>query len=97
MAYDLSKLGILMADDNPHMRVLLRRILTSLGVRNVKEADGGEAMLTLLRSFQADIVFVDWLMPGTDGMTAVRQIRAGEDSPNPYVPIIMMSGHIGID
>lgn len=97
MAYDLSKLGILMADDNPHMRVLLRRILASLGVRNIKEADGGAAMLAMLKSFQADLVFVDWLMPEVDGMSAVRTIRTGDDSPNPYVPIVMMSGHIGLD
>ncbi len=91
--YDLSHLSVLVVDDNKHMLTLLRTILHGLGVGHIREAlDAGEA-LREMRSFAPDILITDWVMSPMDGLELVRRIRCGEDSPNPYMPIIMLTGY----
>ena len=91
MRFDLLK--ILLVDDNPHMRILLIEILRAIGVRQVYEAvDGAEAM-TLLRRVAIDVVFTDLSMSGLDGIDFVNLVRRSPDSPNPFVPIVMITGH----
>ena len=40
-----------------------------------------------------DLAIVDWFMEPLDGIELVRGIRAGRNGPNPYLPIIMLTGH----
>lgn len=93
MAYDLSELYVMVVDDNEHARSLVRTILHSLGVRNLKLCAGAEAALGELATFPADIVVTDWEMPGVSGVELTRRLRTDPDSPNPYIPVIMMTGH----
>jgi DNA-binding response OmpR family regulator len=46
-----------------------------------------------LTHFPADIIITDYHMQPLDGLDFVRLVRTGSDSPNPFVPIIMLSGH----
>ncbi|MCK5546645.1 MAG: response regulator, partial [Rhodospirillaceae bacterium] len=46
-----------------------------------------------LRHFPADVIICDWSMQPLDGLDFVRMVRTGTDSPNPFVPIIMLTGH----
>lgn len=86
-------LKILLVDDNQHMRVLLAEVLRAIGVKEVFEAaDGGEA-LQRLRGLAIDIVMTDLAMQPLDGIDFVRLIRNSRDSPNPMVPVIMITGH----
>ena len=43
LAYDLTALGLLLVDDNAHMRLLLRQVLRTMGIRKVREAADGAA------------------------------------------------------
>lgn len=43
--------------------------------------------------FDLDLIITDWNMPPTDGLEFVKRIRMSTDSPNPYVPIIMLTGY----
>ncbi len=91
MRFELLK--ILLVDDNQHMRVLLAEVLRAIGVKEVFEAaDGGEA-LQRLRGLAIDIVMTDLAMQPLDGIDFVRLIRNSRDSPNPMVPVIMITGH----
>ena len=91
MRFDLLK--ILLVDDNHHMRVLLNEILRAIGVKNVFEAaDGAEALQTM-RANPIDIVMTDLAMQPLDGIDFVRLLRNSKDSPNPLVPVIMITGH----
>lgn len=94
--YDLERVRVLIVEDNPHMRRLVRTILTSLGIREVAVAEDGTAAIEALRRFDADIVVCDWEMQPMDGIALAREIRLGDDSPNPYVPIIMLTGHTAV-
>ena len=91
MRFDLLK--ILLVDDNQHMRMLLIEILRAIGVRHVFEAMDGAEALSILRSTAIDVVFTDLSMNGLDGIDFVQLVRQSPDSPNPFVPIVMITGH----
>ncbi len=93
LAYDLSALGLLVVDDNQHMRLLLRQVLRSLGIRKVREASDGAGAFSAMRNFPADIIITNWMMTPVDGIEFVRLLRTASDSPNPYAPVLMLSGH----
>jgi CheY-like chemotaxis protein len=93
MAYDLSQLYVLVVDDNEHARALVRTILHTLGVRNLKLCADAESAFAELANFPADIVVTDWEMPTTSGVDLTKRLRTDPDSPNPYIPVIMMTGH----
>ena len=86
-------LKILLVDDNQHMRVLLTEILRAIGVKLIFEAADGAQALQMLRGNPIDIVMTDLAMEPLDGIDFVRLLRNSQDSPNPMVPVIMITGH----
>jgi CheY-like chemotaxis protein len=93
MASPFEKLTILIAEDNKPMRSLVRDILDALGVGTILEAVDGTAAMKQLGSNAVDIVILDWNMEPMDGLELTRQIRTSPESPDQFVPIIMLSGH----
>lgn len=91
--YVFDNLNVLVLDDNRHMRMLVQSILHSLGVKNIRDASDAAEAFKELQHFHADILIVDWNMEPLDGLDFVRLVRTAKDSPNPYVPIIMLSGY----
>lgn len=91
MRFELLK--ILLVDDNQHMRVLLTEILRAIGVKMTFEASDGAQALQVLRGNPIDIVMTDLAMQPLDGIDFVRLLRNSQDSPNPMVPVIMITGH----
>jgi YesN/AraC family two-component response regulator len=89
--YDLLK--ILLVDDNHYMRVLLAEILRAIGVTRIYEANDGAEGLQMMRDNPVDIVMTDLSMQPLDGIDFVRLLRNSPDSPNPTVPVIMITGH----
>ena len=92
-AYNLQNLNVLVVDDNRHMRTLIRTVLNALGCWNIHEASDGADALKEMEIFPADVVFCDLVMTPFDGIEFTRMVRTAKDSPNPYVPIIMLTGH----
>lgn len=95
MAYDFSKLKVLVVEDNQYMRSLLKELLRSVGMRadSLCQAGDGAEALEQLKSFPADLVITDWQMAPMDGLTFTRKVRTDENSPNPFIPIILCTGH----
>ncbi len=91
--HGFENLKILVVEDNQHMRILLRSLLNSLGVRDVQEAANGAAALNLIRDKKCDLILTDLAMQPLDGLDLTREIRTSEHSANPFVPIIMITGH----
>ena len=91
--YNLERLNFLIVDDNKHMRALVKSILHALGAKNVLDASDGADAFKELRHYPADIIICDWNMDPLDGLDFTRLVRTGNDSPNPFVPIIMLTGH----
>lgn len=89
----LQSLNILLADDNQHMRAITSAILQSAGIRKIREVGDGSAALEALRQRPTDLAIVDFNMFPLDGVEFTRLVRTSPDSVNPYLPIIMMTGH----
>lgn len=66
---------LLVVDNNAQIRRLLRRLLSDLSTDIVECADGREAIVAY-RQHQPDWVLMDVELPGQDGLTATRQIKA---------------------
>jgi CheY-like chemotaxis protein len=86
-------LRALVVEDNVHMRTLLRSLLHALGIKNIAEATDGEAGLGQMRKHTPDLILTDLSMAPMDGIQFTRTVRRADNSPNPYVPIIMVTGH----
>jgi two-component system, chemotaxis family, chemotaxis protein CheY len=90
---DFNRLRFLVIEDNAHMRRILRTLLYGFGSREVYEAEDGAAGLEAFVHYVPDIVITDWAMPIFDGLELTQMIRQPGANANPYVPIIMLSGH----
>lgn len=89
-------LKVLVVDDNRHFRNLTRTVLQSVGIRQIEDASDGIFALQTLRDFKADLVILDWKMEPMDGIAFARRLRCSPDSPNPFIPILMVSGHADV-
>ncbi len=79
-------LRILVVDDEPPIRRLLKTSLSAQAYR-VEEAEDGEAALEFLSRNKVDLVVLDLGLPGLDGLDVVRQLRAKGSA----IPIIILS------
>jgi two-component system, OmpR family, response regulator len=76
---------ILIVDDNLEMLELVSRFLKKEGYR-VSEAPNGREMKKILSNSQIDLILLDLMLPGEDGLTLCRDIRADSN-----IPIIMLT------
>lgn len=89
----LQRLSVLVVDDNQNMRELVRSILEALGVVNIYDARDCEHAISKTRDFNIDLVIADWVMEPMDGLQLVKWIRSSTDSPDQFLPVIMVTGH----
>src|ERR1700760_2987591 len=94
--YRFERLKLLVVDDNQHMRKLVSAILHAFGATQVYEASSGERAMMLMREMTPDVIFLDWMMEGMSGIEFAKQVR-NSPTGNPYVPIIMLTGHTSAD
>jgi len=82
------KPAVLVVEDEQNIREL---VCLHLGLENYEcvEAGDGEQALKLARSRAFDLVILDVMLPGLDGVTVCRAIR--RDSANPDVPVLMLT------
>lgn len=72
-----STIQVVLADDHELVRAGIHALLSDLrDVKVIAEVSDGEELLQLLESVHPDVVITDITMPGMDGITAVRRIRA---------------------
>jgi two-component system chemotaxis response regulator CheY len=80
---------ILVVDDFPTMRRIVRNLLKELGFVNVDEAEDGAAGLEKVRSGNYGFVVSDWNMPNMDGLAMLQAIRA--DPLFVKLPVLMVT------
>ncbi len=79
---------VLVVDDDPGVRYTIREILESAGL-TVVDVDGGHAALAALDADPFDLVVTDLRMPGMDGLTLLRTIRARAHPPR----VVVITAH----
>jgi len=79
---------VLIVDDEPMARTLLRLMLARAGY-SVSEAQDGLDALKKIEMSQPDVVVLDVMMPGMDGFTVCKTLREKEDTSK--LPVIMLS------
>ena len=79
---------LLVVDDDPSIRDLLTSLSERLGY-DVEQATSGEAALAVFPASQPDLITLDLVLPGIDGLATLRALKEMDAE----VPIIMLSGH----
>lgn len=79
--------GILVVDDEPVSRLVVRKILERAGF-SVVEAESGQEALERFRNESFDAVVLDYMMPGLTGVETFRELRRVRRS----VPVLLVSG-----
>ncbi len=76
---------ILVVDDHKEIRDLVAKFLTKDGFR-VSKAEDGKVMRKVLGESKIDLIVLDLMLPGDDGLTLCRQLRAES-----FIPVIMLT------
>lgn len=84
---------ILIIDDMPSIRDLVRKTLRAMGYKNIQEAGDGEEGLKILESHLArapiQLVISDWNMPNMSGLELLKKVRAVKDWT--HLPFILLT------
>jgi len=92
--FESEKLKVLIIDDEMMIRIFVSEILKDIGVSHIEQAAGGSKAIEMMRKgFRPDAILTDRQMPNGDGVGVIHWVRNHPDSPNPYMPIMMVSGN----
>lgn len=94
--YDLGDLNVLLVDDNAFVRGVLESLLRQFRIGRVVAACNGEEAIESLKisgvTIAIDIVLADLIMSPINGLLLLRWTRNAPESPNRFIPFIMVSG-----
>lgn len=85
--------SILVVDDQPEVRGVLRHILERKGGYAIAEAGGAEEALGIIRSYPPDALLLDISMPGTSGLSVISAVREISTA----IKILVLSSHFGME
>lgn len=99
----LNRSSILVVDDHEEIRKILISILRDLGCENVLGAESASEAIEILTTvkkhpakigvYEIDAVVSDWVMRDLDGAALLRWIRRHHNSPNRFMPFLMLSAY----
>lgn len=89
----LENVGILLMEPNDFMRSTIRQLLAIFGCRRITDAEDGSDAMSAMKAFSPDIIITELDMQPIGGIDFTKLIRTGKESPNKYVPIIMVTAH----
>jgi CheY-like chemotaxis protein len=84
---------ILIADDDPDVRELCRTVLGNEGYQ-VLESPDAATCVSLVREELPDLVLLDWMMPGMDGIDALRALKGNPRTKQ--IPVVMVTALDGL-
>ncbi len=91
-AYDISGLNILVLEKHLLIRNLLTDVFKEFGVPTVHSTGDLTMAWTIFNTMPVDIILCDWC-PGLDGLEFLHYVRNHEDSPDPFVCVIMVTAY----
>ncbi len=84
----MSKLRILVVDDEEDIVELMKYNISKEGY-DVISTDNGKSALSLVHTHSPDLIVLDLMMPGIDGLDVCKQLKGNSDTKN--IPIIMLT------
>jgi len=93
MAKKIAVKTILICDDSPETRMLLKSVLTNDSLA-VLEAENGLIAQELAEAHIPDLIIMDVVMPGQDGITTIGKLAANQETS--HIPVIIMTGKTAI-
>jgi two-component system, cell cycle response regulator len=84
----VAPVGVLVAEDDPMFRKILRSWLEGWGYRTTLTENGNQAWDILQQEPQPELLILDWMMPGMDGLEICNRIRARQKTPYQYVLLV---------
>ncbi len=79
---------VLIADDDPMFRRILQRWLENWGYQVIVAEDGTRAWEILQEERPPELVILDWVMPGVDGVELCRRVRERQRAPYQYILVV---------
>ena len=89
----LERVRLLIVDDNPHMIHITKTILRGFGIKDFQEALNAQEAFELVKATSFDLIITDYAMSPVDGCEFTKLLRTASDSPNHFVPIIMLTAY----
>ena len=89
----LERLKVLVVDDNHHMTNIVKTILRGFEVKDFFDASNAADAFNVIRTTAVDLIITDFAMDPINGCEFTKLIRTAEDSPNHFVPIIMLTAY----
>ena len=80
---------VLVVDDFPTMRRIIKNLLKQLGFHQILEAENGQVALDVLKDQSVDFVITDWNMPVMTGIDLLKNIRS--DAAHKGTPVLMVT------
>lgn len=90
-SYNIEQLSFLGIEPNYFDRQILRSVLYSLNVRNVRQVSDIVTASRLLRAYPFDILIVDLNNKPVDGIEFLHELRSDINSPKRYMPVIVLT------
>lgn len=91
-SYNLSKLNIVILENNKLIRRLMSNVFQEFGVRKGMSTGNPDDAYDLFTNNHADIIISDW-SPELDGIEFMQRLRSTSESPDPFVPVIICTGN----
>lgn len=93
MPYQFKNITVLVVESSKPMFDLTKAVLQTFGVNQIYSAFGHDEGFARMCRLNPDLIIIDWLDEPNNGMELTKKIRRSAESPNPFVPIILMTGY----
>ncbi len=92
---DISKLHILVVEDETYTREVMTRVLKGIGTGKISSAKNGYKALAILQEaeWQVDVILLDLQMPRVNGYEFIKKLHNEFEPPLSDTPVIVISGH----
>jgi CheY-like chemotaxis protein len=85
------EISILLVDPDRELSIIIKQVLRSLGFLNIYTSKDGVSALHMIEKFEIDLIITDLEMLPMNGLEFIKHIRRSPISPNPCIPIIVLT------
>ncbi|MGA0603434.1 response regulator [Caulobacter sp. KR2-114] len=91
--FDLTRINVLIVDDNAQSLDIMAQVLTGFGARNLTRCSSAKEARDALAIHRFDLILSDASMPGEDGYDLLKWLRREGKEPNRFCPALIVTGH----